>query len=162
MNNLYRFNNKELRSIAIKAYMQRYGFEKAVCFSCGNASRMLKEAGVKTLDISPTGDLQANRWFTMGEIKNAFPDYFDATSGHLPIECMEMISTVFYSHLYKTMPKEINLPTGSGETLVCLKMAFPDTKITAIYNIDPATQYEEEAPLNNLVRLLAEKIIYTE
>ena len=159
---LFRFNNKELRSIAIKAYMQRHGLDKAVCFSCGNASRQLKAAGVKTLDISPTGDLQANRWFTIGEIKTAFPDYFDATSGHLPMDCMLAVADEFYFNLHKAIPNEILLPTGSGETLVCLKMAFPKTKITAVYNLDAATQFEEDAPLNDLVRLLADCIIYND
>ena len=98
---LFRFNNKQLRSGVIKAYMQRHGFDKAVCFSCGNASRMLKEAGVKTLDISLTGDMQANRWFSIGEIKAAFPSYFDATSGHLPMDCMKAISDAFYFALYE-------------------------------------------------------------
>ena len=157
---LFRFNNKQLRSGVIKVYMQRHGFDKAVCFSCGNASRMLKEAGVKTLDISPTGDMQANRWFTIGEIKSAFPSYFDATSGHLPMDCMKAISDAFYFALYEKMPDAIFLPTGSGETLVCLKMAFPKTKITAVYNIDYATRFDEEAPLNDLVKLLADDIIY--
>lgn len=157
---LFRFNNKELRSIIIKKYMQRHGFDKAVCFSCGNASRQLKAAGVKTLDISPTGDMQANRWFTIGEIKAAFPDYFDATSGHLTMDCMRDIADEFYYQLHKIMPKAIELPTGSGETLVCLKMAFPQTRIKAVYNLNAATQYEPDAPLNNLVRLLADECIY--
>ena len=157
---LFRFENKKIRSLAIQFYMKRYGFDKAVCFSCGNASRMLKEAGVKTLDISTTGDMQANRWFSIGEIKEAFPSYFDATSGHLPMDCMRMIADAFYRELYDKMPEAIYLPTGSGETLVCLKMAFPRTKITAVYNIDYATRYDEEAPLNGLVKLLADDIIY--
>ena len=71
---LFRFPNKKLRSIAIKRYMAAYGFDKAVCFSCGNASRELKEAGVKTLDISRHGDMQALRWFTIGEVKQIFPN----------------------------------------------------------------------------------------
>lgn len=157
---LFRFNNKELRSTVIAEYMKRHGFEKAVCFSCGNASRMLKQAGVKTLDISPTGDMQANRWFTIGEIKAAFPDYFDATSGHLPMDCMDAVANEFYFRLHKTMPDAIMLPTGSGETLVCLKLAFPKTKITAVYNLDAATQYEPDAPLNDLVKLLADDCIF--
>jgi len=156
---LFRFNNKQLRAIAIKRYMAAHGLDKAVCFSCGNASRALKEAGVKTLDISPTGDLQSNRWFRVGEIRAAFPGYFDATSGHLPIDCMLDVSDEFYFAL-RILPEAINLPTGSGETLVCLKLAFPETKITAVYNLNPATQFEEDAPLNALVRLLADDIIY--
>lgn len=157
----YRFANKKLRAKAIRAYMERYGYEKAVCFSCGNASRELKNAGIKTLDISETGDLQALRWFTIGEIKNAFPGYFDATSGHLPMECMLYVAEEYKKYLHE-LPSEIYLPTGSGETLVCLKLAFPGVKINAVYNQSPATKYEKEAPLNRLVAVLANKIIMTE
>lgn len=158
--NYFVFPNKILRTHAIKKYMEIYGYKRAVCFSCGNASRELKLAGVDTLDISPTGQLQALRWFTMGQIHDRFPDYFDATSGHLPMECMLMVADAFKSHFKGLdIPNEINLPTGSGETLVCLKLAFPTLKINAIYNLDGATEYNENAPLNDLVKLLAEKVV---
>lgn len=153
---LLRFPNKALRAQVIKEYMKEYGFDKAVCFSCGNASRELKLAGVDTLDISVSGDLLANRWFTMGEIKKAFPEYFDATSGHLPWECMMRIAQK-YKEYFKELPAVVNLPTGSGETLVCLKMAFPETEIIPIYNIDTATLYEPGAPLNSLVKIICKK-----
>lgn len=156
---MYRFNNKELRAKAISAYMTRYGYTRAVCFSCGHASAELKFEGIDTLDISPTGDLLANKWFTIGDIHKAFPTYFDATSGHLPWDCMQYVADVFKIAL-KELPDEIYLPTGSGETLVCLKMAFPNTKITAVYNIDEGTEYSEFAPLNDMVKLLAERVIF--
>lgn len=161
MNNtmMLQFPNKALRAQAIKAYMQAYGHDKAVCFSCGNASRALKKAGVKTLDISATGDLLAQRWFTIGEVKQYFPDYFDATSGHLPADCMRMVADAYKDYL-KRIPSEIYLPTGSGETLVCLKLAFPYTKITAVYNLNDATKYEQNAPLNDMVKLLADGIVW--
>lgn len=155
---LFRFPNKKYRAEVIRDYMAEHGYERAVCFSCGNASRALKEAGIPTLDISAGGDLIANRWFEIGEVHKYFPDYFDATSGHLPMDCMLKIAQ-FYALMLTTIPKEIILPTGSGETLVCLKLAFPETKITAIYNLDAATQYDAEAPLNKLVEILAAKII---
>jgi hypothetical protein len=155
---LLRFPNKALRAQAIKAYMQEYGYERAICFSCGNASKALKDAGVDTLDISAGGDMQALRWFTIGEIKQRFPTYFDATSGHLPVDCMQMVADIFKDHLH-TLPNAINVPTGSGETLVCLKMAFPDVKMTAVYNLDNATKYEKGAPLNGIVKILADNMI---
>lgn len=157
-NNLFRFPNKKLRAEAIKEYMQEYGFKRAICFSCGNASRALKECGVETLDISVSGDMQALKWFTIGEIKDKFPNYFDATSGHIPIDCMVKVAEKFKEYLGE-MPKEITLPTGSGETLVCLKMAYPDCEINAVYNLDNATQFDKDAPLNKMVELLAKRIV---
>lgn len=114
--------------------------------------------GVKTLDISKSGDFEALRWFKQYEIKDMFPNYFDATSGHIPIECMKLVANTFKEYLHD-IPEEILLPTGSGETLIELKMAFPQCKITAVYNLDEATQFDEGCVLNDLVQILAEKVI---
>jgi hypothetical protein len=157
--NLFSFDNKRLRSIAIAYYMRDNGYDKAVCFSCGNASRELRKAGVDVLDISPTGDLQALRWFTIGEVHRHFPTHFDATSGHLPMDCMKDVAWWYKSEL-RNIPDAINLPTGSGETLVCLKMAFPESRITAVYDLDDATRYEKGAPLNPLVLAMADRIVF--
>ena len=157
--NLFRFDNKRLRSIAIAYYMRDNGYDKAVCFSCGNASRELRKAGIDVLDVSPTGDLQALRWFTIGEVHRHFPTHFDATSGHLPMDCMKDVAWWYKSEL-GSIPDAINLPTGSGETLVCLKMAFPESRITAVYDLDDATRYEKGAPLNPLVLAMADRIVF--
>ena len=150
--NLFRFDNKRLRSIAIAYYMRDNGYDKAVCFSCGNASRELRKAGVDVLDISPTGDLQALRWFTIGEVHRHFPTHFDATSGHLPMDCMKDVAWWYKSEL-RNIPDAINLPTGSGETVLCLAMAFPQCQFLAEYNnANPATKYDEQAPLNAFIR----------
>lgn len=153
---LFRFPAKKLRSKAVKRYMERRGMKHAVCFSCGNASRELREAGVDVLDVSPTGDMEALRWFEPSEIARLFPDAFDATSGHLPIECMLEVAEEFRA---VDVPDGAFIPTGSGETLVCLKMAHPDRRLHAVYNLDDATKYEERAPLNRLVEALAESVV---
>ena len=52
--------------------------------------------------------------------------------------------------------------SGSGETLVCLKMAYPEKDFIAHYNVkgyEKATEYNEVAPLNRLVKVLALKTI---
>lgn len=156
---LFRFQNKEIRARAIKRYMEKAGYEMAVCFSCGNASKALREIGVDVVDVSPSGDMEALRWFKPHEIATIFPTAFDATSGHLPFECMLDVSKEFKSELKELPGGVIYLPTGSGETLVCLKLAFPQARIVAVYNLDAATQYDKDAQLNGLVELLAEDII---
>ena len=158
--NLFRFDNKGLRAVAIAYYMRTNGYDKAVCFSCGNASRALKQCGIDVLDVSPTGDLQALRWFTIGEVHRHFPTHFDATSGPLPMDCMKEVAW-WYKGKLKSIPDKINLPTGSGETLVCLKMAFPESHITAVYDLDDATRYEKDAPLNPLVLAMADSIVFS-
>lgn len=159
MMELFRFPHKQIRAAVIRQYMEENGHTRAVCFSCGNASKALKEAGVDVLDISPAGDLAPRRWFTQAEIRRVFPDRFDATSGHLPAELMTRIARAFKDHIGQ-MHGHIYLPTGSGETLVELKMAYPALRITAVYGMDAATEYSQEAPLNALVVAIADEIIY--
>lgn len=158
MNNLLRFEHKKIRANVIKEYI---GADKPViCFSCGNASRELKLAGLNVLDISPSGDLLALRWFTINEIKQKFPGYFDATSGHLDITLMGLIGKAYKERLGELLSSPCYVPCGSGETLVCLKLAYPEVEFIAVYNLDSATEYSENAPLNDLVKVLAKDVIY--
>lgn len=151
---------KRIRAEVVWAYMKRCNIAYAVCFSCGNASLYLREAGVPLLDISPHGDLMANRWFTMEEIRQRFPQAFDATSGHLPADLMEDIAERLKKELKFNQETEYIIPTGSGESVICLKMAFPHIKFVPEYNNnDSATEYNDNAPLNSLVRAMFKRII---
>lgn len=157
---LLRFNHKQLRAEVIKEFLKDKNYKGVVCFSCGNASKALKDIGLNTIDISTKGDLIANRWFEPSEVNEIFKDYFDATSGHLSIELMNKIADRFYIELNGILDDTVYVPTGSGETLVCLKLAFPEKHFVAVYNLDDATEYSPDAVLNSLVELLASKIIY--
>ena len=157
---LLRFPHKAIRATCIKEYMKgRY--ERAVCFSCGNAARELKAAGVDTLHIGPEGELDPRRWFTQREISLMFPGYFDATSGHLPAELMAALGEVYKRHLGE-LPQKVYVPTGSGETLVCLKLAYPEHDFIAVYNLDKATEYSPNCPLNKYVEVMAAGIIFAD
>lgn len=146
---------KRLRADVIRAYMADNDIARAVCFSCGNASAALKNAGVPVLDISPRGDMESRRWFTQAEISRLFPLLFDATSGHLPVFLMQRIANRLRTELSFSQDIEYEIPCGSGETVVCLKMAFPQVNFTPVYdNSDPATEYSPNAPLNGLVRAM--------
>ena len=154
---LLRFPHKKIRAKVIENYL---GTNKdVICFSCGNASRELKLTSLRVLDISPNGDLIPNRWFSKKEIKSKFPQYFDATSGHLDLDLMYAIGLAYKEYLGE-LPDVVYLPTGSGETLVCLKLVYPNTKFIAVYNLDAATEYSEFCELNELVKCLAYEIIY--
>ena len=158
---LLRFPHKHLRAQVIKAYMAECGYSKAVCFSCGNAARALEVVGVDTLHIGPHGVLAPQKWFTQAEIKHNFPQHFDATSGHLPVELMARLGATYRDYI-GPLTGSIYVPSGSGETLVALKMANPGTNFIAVYNLDEATEYSEYAPLNALVRLLAAGVVFAD
>lgn len=155
-------NIKDLRANLLRGYIGTD--KKYVCFSCGNTSSALKQLGLDVLDISPNGDLVPNRWFTMQEIQDIFPQYFDATCGHLSIELMNKLSNIYRGAYREKLFNydKIIVPTGSGETICCLSLAFPDKKFIARYNIDASTEYHKEAPLNKLVEQLAFRIEFAD
>lgn len=155
---LLRFPHKHIRALCIKKYMAAAGYTRAVCFSCGNAARELENVGVDVLHIGEHGDLMPRRWFTQADIEKAFTGYFDATSGHLPMQVMNGLARAYKSHL-GALQGRVYVPCGSGETLVCLKMAYPETDFVAVYNLDEATRYETGCVLNNMVRVMACEVI---
>lgn len=158
-NQLLKFEHKRIRAEVIKEYLKDKSYKGVVCFSCGNASSELKKVGLNVIDISPNGDFIPNKWFKPSEVHELFKNYFDATSGHLTMELMNKIADRFYAELNGILDDINYVPTGSGETLVCLKLAFPDKKFVAVYNLDAATKYDENAVLNNLVKVLADEVI---
>ena len=50
-----------------------------------------------------------------------------------------------------------SIPTGSGETLVALAMAFPQSRFKPEYNLNMSTAFQVHAPLNTLVDALTHK-----
>ncbi len=159
---LLRFPHKRLRARVIKSYMKEAGYDRAVCFSCGNAARELQDAGVETLHIGKHGVLTPRKWFQQAEIQKVFPHYFDATSGHLPADAMYALSLAYREYLGELREECYYVPTGSGETIVCLKMAYPRVNFAAVYDLDEATEYSEWCPLNAIVAAMASKIIFAD
>lgn len=157
------FPHKRLRAQVIKDYVRG---KDVVCFSCGNASSELIYAGVHTLCIGDGFNslLTPTRWFTQREIAEIFPTFFDATPGHLSMELMLLLAEKYKEFLTThnlIEGDEYDILCGSGETLVCLKLAFPEKRFNAIYNakgFEKETKYDSHAPLNQLVKLVANKI----
>jgi len=152
------FPHKQIRAEAIKKYIKGLN-KKVICFSCGNAAEALENEGLDVLHIGEHGVLDANVWFSQQSIGYLFPDYFDATSGHLNMELMLIIAMRYKEYLGE-LSSPVYLPTGSGETLVCLKLVYPEVDFVAVYNLGPETEYSEYAPLNPLVRALASEVIF--
>ena len=148
---------KKWRSMVLTAI---YPSTKMVCFTSGNAGKMLRKYNADVLCIGEHEELKPSRWFTPLEIRQMFPDRLDVTSGHLSIADMTTIGLTYRALIGDLDANEIyDIPTGSGETLVSLKLAYPEIRFRAAYNIDEHTAYSEEAPLNDLVELLAYEII---
>ena len=164
MRTTLQFPHKKIRSEVIKQYMQEAGYKQAVCFTCGNAGRELRRAGVETIIVGGEGDMLPNRWLSTAEIHRMFPSCFDATSGHLNMEVMGRIASAYKAYL-GDLPPVVEVPTGSGECLVCLKLAYPHVRFIAEYDVaglERQTQYCAMAPLVPLVGILAEDVRHGE
>ena len=139
---------KKMRAELIAEYIAHSGYSGVVCFSCGNASAVLKEVGLDVLDVSSTGSLEAKEWWAPAEIHRVWPNRFDATSGHLPVHLMVLLAKMFREFLGLLSLPEYLVPTGSGETIICLRWAYPDVVFHPEYGEDCSVRYEEKAPLN--------------
>lgn len=149
------YKAKRIRAKVIARYMKRNGFERCVCFSCGNACDALIAEGLDCIAIAPERDLRAERWWTLEEIRKTFPTAFDATSGHLPVDVLLDVADEFRSEFASLFcdGSEYIVPTGSGETIVCLKLAFPQTSFRAEWERGvPALEPEQLAPLFRVVQ----------
>ncbi len=154
---------KAVRSRHVDNYMRSAGYRRAVCFSCGNAAEALRRSGVDVLEVGPRGRLLPGGWWSCGEIRRAWPEYFDATSGHLPVALMTAIGAELVDGIGSVFPgEEVIVPSGSGETLVCLALAYrrgEGPRLVAEYDCGrPETMYDPEAPLAPLVRALAHDV----
>lgn len=151
---------KAQRAKAIKEYMARNGYERAVCFSCGNAYSALLAEGVDVVGVSPNGVLLPRRWFLPSEIRRTFPGLFDATSGHLPLELIYTIAGRLQAEISLQSGKRYEVLSGSGETALCLKIAYPAAQIVPVFdNSNPATEWSEENHLNALLAVVFSEII---
>ena len=148
---------KYLRAQVIKSYIAPQ--TKVVCFTCGTASKALRSVGLDVISVGNHESLIPNKWFTQKEIQDTF-NLFDATCGHLNMELMNALADEYKRALadYIESDAEYIVPTGSGETLVCLKLAFPEVNFHAVYNKDEYTEYHKDATLNRLVSQLATTI----
>jgi hypothetical protein len=152
-----RFPNKKLRAKVIADHVRDAGYRGVVVFTCGNAAAALRECGLEVVEIGPRGDLKTEKWWKPSEIHRLHPDLFDATSGHLPAGLMVEIGKAFREYLGNLPAGVYAVPTGSGETIMCLRSAFPDPAIEfcAMYdNSKPETERDPLNPLNVFVDAL--------
>ena len=131
-----------------------------MCFTCGHAAEELRRAGLRVVGVGPAGELGARAWWPASRIAATWPHLLDATSGHLPTPIMAEIAQALRRELGE-LDEDVTwrVPTGSGETLVCLAWAYPHARFVAAYDDrQAATTYDRRAPLNGLVESLAWRV----
>jgi hypothetical protein len=146
---------KRLRARVVSEYALAAGYRECICFSCGHASAALAEF-MPTFNPCEAG---LDHWYTPEEIHRRYLDRFDATSGHLPLFLMQRLAERFYYYLAPLDQGTVVVPSGSGETILCLKLAYPAVNFVAEYdNNKPWLRYEESAPLNAVVGALCQVV----
>src|SRR5437016_658912 len=128
------FPAKRIRSRIIASYVRAAGYRGVVVFSCGNSAAALREQGLELIEVGPRGDLKTEKWWTPAEIHRTWPDLFDATSGHLSAPLMGDIAKAFRAHLGELPRVRYAVPSGSGETICCLRVAYPLLDFEASYD----------------------------
>jgi hypothetical protein len=154
---------KRVRSRVIADYLGVSRHRGVVIFSCGNAAEALVNVlpnDYPRVVVAPNGPLSANRWWPPYEIQQAWPDWFDATPGHLPmwmyVQILERMQKMpeIGARVIKT-PKQVDYgPTlvGSGETIILFRWLFPALRFEAVQiENDPATADVEKSPLFPLI-----------
>lgn len=146
------FPHKQIRARVIADFVRAAGYRGVVVFTCGNAANTLRDEGLDVTEVGPKGDLKTDKWWTLAEIHRAWPDLFDATSGHLTVPLMGDIAKAYCAHLGDLPAGRYSVPSGSGETVTCLRIAYPLLTFDPTYNnAQPETTRHPDAPLNAVV-----------
>jgi len=146
---LLEFDFKRLRAEAIRDYLTMYGpAPDVICCTCGNSAKALRDVGLYVVEIGsgPNALLRPTRWLTPADIRALWPGMFDATSGHLPLPLyVEIVDRLRRECSHWSSAGAVIVPSGSGESAMLTKFAFPDLHVTARFDDnDPATTYEGE------------------
>lgn len=147
---------KQLRAQVIKEYLNSLGTNECVCFTCGNASKALRAVGLDVVSVGINEELKPNKWFEPEEIERTFKR-FNATSGYLNIFLLNRIADRMRSALGELEDNEYLVPTGSGETILVLTIAYPEKNFYPLREGTPETKYDEGCPLNRLIEAIINK-----
>ncbi|MAF43229.1 MAG: hypothetical protein CMI54_03540 [Parcubacteria group bacterium] len=148
-----KLENKVIRSYVIKNYL---GDNKCFCFSCGNASKALRDVGVNVIGISPYDKLNAVRYIEPKEGYDMF-NCFNATSGCLPLFLISQIADKYCAYLHDEVFRNdhtIYVPVGSGETLFAMSFLFPVSRMVGVTSKKiPAIKFESQySPIADYIK----------
>lgn len=145
------FDFKFHRAAVVQRYLAESGkAPRVVVCTCGNAARKLRKVGLNVFEVGRFGTLVPSRWLTPEDVAQAFPNRFDATSGHLPLFLMLRVAVMLRAKCPEGVEiaakrGQIHVPSGSGESAVITALAFPGAQVVAVFNNSkPATRYEKE------------------
>jgi hypothetical protein len=145
---------KRLRAEFLAQHCVRSGFTGIACLTCGTTGIALIHACQKH-DLECRVFSNPKRWWSNEEfIKHNGTQFFDATSGHIQLLLMCKLGLIYRGLLGDIEDSSITVPSGSGETALSLKFAYPDKIIIAEYGNTKETKKEPYAPLNEIVRAL--------
>ena len=142
MKHLYIPDLKKHRTNVIKRYLD-HDRRDVIILSCGNAYSYLKKAlpqnnviGLSTSRQYPDCVKLENRYYTSRELKELYPNSFNATPGMLPPYMYKEIGLELMSELSKQnySGDSLMVPCGSGETLVALDSVLSNHSLGGYYD----------------------------
>lgn len=145
---------KQIRADWIAQYCKMAGYLGISCLTCGTTGIALitacRKEGLECRVFS-----NPRRWWGNADfIEYNGSQFFDATSGHIPLFMICKLGILYRSYLGDTQAETITVPTGSGETAISLRIAYPDKIIVAQYGESAEIKREGDAVLNAAVDAL--------
>lgn len=140
--NLIPLPNKRIRAEVIRDY---YGKQPVYCFSCGNSTKALEEAGVNVTSITDAIEYVAP--------KDSDTRYggVNVTSGYLPIHLIENLAGEYRERMGDP-GGIVYVPCGSGETLLALSYFIPIGSIIAVTAEYAPLKLDDMSPLFEWVK----------
>jgi len=145
---------KQLRAAWIATYCKSAGYAGVSCLTCGTTGVALIEACRKEGLECRVFSNPCKWWGNAEFIKYNGTQFFDATSGHIPLFIICQLGKVYREYLGEISEETITVPTGSGETALSLRIAYPDKIIIAQYGESAEIKRDTDAPLNAAVDAL--------
>lgn len=154
--NLLPLQNKRIRAEAI---VDHYGNRRLYCFSCGNATAALQDAGANVISISPHDKINSQGYISPMVSDEMFQGV-NVTSGSLPLHLMSDIAHQYEIILGDTIKnQDVYVPCGSGETLFALSFFIPVSRLKAVTSTFAPIDLDGTSPLEQWV-LSQTEIIY--
>lgn len=143
---------KRIRSEVIKDF---YGDQRVHCFSCGNSTAALKQAGVNVVAIDEESPLRAVQYIAPKLAQHYF-NCPDVSSGCLPPALVSQLAATlknFFEHDVLNGKGKIYVPCGSGETIFALSFFIAPHRLFAVVSQEFApTAFDKMSPLYEWVK----------
>ncbi len=142
---IYRLTDlKRGRSQIVLNHALKHGLKRLCLFSSGESYEELSELA-KPHGIEVKWIHAEDRYYTVNEVEDMYPEYSDVTCGVLSESLMKEIGKRLYRRLIEQGygGEELYVPVGSGETITALGHYIPHCKLIGYHSDEvPAIRFD--------------------